>query len=64
MSKPEPGWVRVPDEDVWHVWACEKCESLIHVEPTFYGEAGTPVCEECGDDMEYSHTLVKTKTRR
>ena len=54
-------WKKVSDTNVLMVWKCTSDDcALKGVPPTFYEEAGTPVCEECGGDMSYSHTLVNT----
>ena len=57
-------WFVVKDADILNVWEChnEDCNAppaqrRAEVEPTFYEENGTPLCE-CGTDMSYVHTLV------
>jgi hypothetical protein len=59
------GFVVVPDSDILNVWECqyEYCnappkERRVEVDPTFYNDNGTPLCE-CGTDMSYVHTLVR-----
>ncbi len=56
-------WKVIPDNQVFHHWKCKnrhcmKKESCF-VLPTFYQEAGTPVCDGCGNDMTYIETKVK-----
>lgn len=46
----------IPDERVQCVWFCTSCGQYESVPPTFYQEAGTPVC--CDLDMHYCHTRV------
>ena len=52
-------WKTIPDEKVRHVWVCEngKCED-VYIEPTFYQDNGTPMCE-CDEDMIYDRTEVR-----
>jgi hypothetical protein len=50
--------VKIDDGLVEHVWICEECNILEFVHPDFYTESGNPVCTECDEEMEYSHTLV------
>lgn len=56
-------WKKIPDEQVRHVWRCKSshCESkvTVYVDPSFYAEAGTPVCVECDGDMTYIRTEIK-----
>jgi len=46
-------WVKVNPEDVVSVWRCQ-CfpENHVTVDVAFFPDCGTPVCEECGDDMD------------
>ena len=48
---------QVPDIAVWHAWGRDGVE-LVRVPPTFYEEAGTPIDEETGEDMEYLATYL------
>ena len=50
--------IRIDDEKIENHWECKECNEETTVFPTFYEEAGTPVCPKCGMDMEYSHTEV------
>lgn len=55
----------IKDSDVRSIWKCEesKCDSEekeVVLEPTYYQDSGTPVCE-CGEDMIYSHTEMRVK---
>jgi hypothetical protein len=55
--KPEPYeiWVTVLDQHVRHVWK-DPSGNEHFVGPDFYGQNGTPVDDETGDDMEYVRT--------
>lgn len=63
MNKPKK-WKTVSDMDVRHVWkgACG-ChpgkKDVVRLSPAWYEENGTPICSECGDDMEYVKTEIK-----
>ena len=50
-------------EDVLHYWACQNDEcddpDTAAVNPSYYEESGTPVCENCCDDMAYIKTEVR-----
>ena len=54
-------WEKIDDDKVYHVWKCSngKCEDE-YVNPTFYQDNGTPVCE-CDDDMIYDRTEIETE---
>jgi hypothetical protein len=60
MSK---NWTKIEDGNVRHIWikddACECDVRKVDVSPDWYQSNGTPICE-CGIDMEYSHTEIKT----
>lgn len=70
MSKNNPKWKKsewkkIADENVQHIWTCDsvdcpKYHEPVSVFPTFYAEAGEPVCGNCGQDMSYCHTEIKT----
>jgi hypothetical protein len=58
----------VNDNRISHVWACHQpgCTSrheangkVTEVPPTFYEEAGTPICEDCGEDLTYLRTRIE-----
>jgi len=49
--------VIIPDEEIVMVWECPECKEGCRVDPTFYQDNGTPMCQ-CGDDMEYKHTII------
>jgi len=55
-----PKWEKIPDNMVSSIWkcGCTGKDDSVRLPPNFYGENGTPVCGECGDDMEYSHTEI------
>lgn len=54
------GYKKIKDEDVINVWTCHDCVVDVEVSPTFYEDAGTPMCKKCGRDMSYSETMVRT----
>jgi hypothetical protein len=49
-------WLIIKDSMVKHVWECADCNNRAEVEPWWYSENGTPVCERCDIDMEYYRT--------
>lgn len=49
-------YVEVDDSSVLNLWECQNCAQ---VDPTFYEDAGAPICEECGEDMVYKKSLIK-----
>lgn len=53
-------WITIDDTKVRHCWECPECDNRVYVEPTFYGEMGTPVCTDCewDDVMEYVRTEI------
>lgn len=51
-------WLDIPDNQVSNVWEGEDGDQ-VEVDPTFYQDNGTPVEPETGDDMTYTHTLIK-----
>ena len=51
-------WLPVKDDDVRNVWVCPECKDTCEISPDWYQDNGTPMCCECDDDMEYSHTIV------
>jgi len=52
-------WGLIQDNRVRHVWKCDcKKAKKITVDPSFYADAGTPVCEECGEDLSYVRTEI------
>ena len=55
-------WKKIEDHKVRHIWKCEdedcNCnQEEIEVGPTFYTNAGTPICEN-GLDMTYQRTEI------
>ena len=57
-------WVTTADGAVRHVWVCgvDGCEDKgkeITIPPTFYADAGTPICGEDGHDMCYVRTEIR-----
>jgi formylmethanofuran dehydrogenase subunit E len=49
-------WEVIDDTKIRHVWRCAECEDEVNIEPWWYQDNGTPVCEGCGDDMRYLGT--------
>lgn len=58
-------WLKVRDDRIRHMWRCPSCGRVTAVGPSFYEDAGTPVCVsrgDCeGDDMEYVQTEALLK---
>lgn len=57
-------WKEVEDKNVRLIWkkSC-KCDTKdVAVPPTFFGASGIPICQECGEDMEYVKTEIATVT--
>ena len=66
-KKTKEKWTKIADNRVRHIWVCDKCGSRAEIDPSFYAEAGIPICgsegeaSDCeGDDMSYSHTEVRS----
>jgi hypothetical protein len=58
-------WKTVSNKNVRHIWKRPSGEGEeVAVDPSFYGESGTPVCDDSvddgceGDDMVYDRTEV------
>ena len=56
-------WRMIEDANVRHIWGCNNSDcpdfhNTVEVFPTFYEDSGIPMCDECGEDMEYSHTEI------
>ena len=64
MSENNDKWIARADSDVRLRWQCKECMIEAIVPPTFFEDAGTPVCEECGEDMTYVQTLVREMIQR
>lgn len=47
---------KINDDNIIHKWRCPECGEEAYIPPTFYEEAGTPLCE-C-TDMNYIETQV------
>ncbi len=59
LQKIDDVWHTADDNDLRHIWV--DSSGLEHsVSPAFYADAGTPIDEDSGDDMEY----VRTETRQ
>lgn len=52
-------WRDVQSNDVRSLWCCLDCKTKVWVEIGAYQHIGTPVCEDCGDDMAYYRTQVR-----
>lgn len=50
----------VSDDAIQMHWFCRECYERAVVDPSFYGNSGTPVCGK-GDDMVYLYTVVKAQ---
>jgi hypothetical protein len=48
---------QLADNMVQMDWECPDCGEVATVNPDFYEENGTPLCE-CGEDMEYKGTFL------
>lgn len=64
MKAVKETWVTIDGSNVRHVWACQDagCGNKgkeTTVEPGFYEQNGTPVCGDCGNDMEYLRTEMR-----
>ena len=59
-------WVVVSDNEIRHIWRCGRggrdvCDgttTTAQIDPRWYQDNGTPVCE-CGRDMVYVRTEVR-----
>jgi hypothetical protein len=51
-------WIKINDENVLHVWINDETNEEVCVSPDFYQDNGEP-CNEYGDVLRYSHTLIK-----
>lgn len=55
-------WEKIEDSKVRHRWTHPEGECSgdreVFVDPSFYADAGTPICGECGQDMLYDGTEV------
>jgi len=52
----------VNDEKIKMLWRCSECKEEANVNPSFYQDNGTPMCEE-GEDMDYIETNILEKIR-
>ncbi len=53
-----PKWKPISDKNIRSLWICPECKKKAHIEPNWYQDNGTPVCE-CDLDMKYSHTEIE-----
>ena len=61
-------WRTIADNRVRHVWrisdncmadhGTEIADEYVYVVPSFYAGSGTPICGDCGIDMEYVRTEI------
>ena len=49
-------WIFVNDHKIRHLWECPECDRKVYVWPWSYSENGTPICEDCDEDMIYCST--------
>jgi hypothetical protein len=63
MSKKNELWKTINDANIRHIWANPDGSGETAIEPSFYAESGTPVCDSDsdfdGDDMIYVRTEIK-----
>ena len=65
IRPPKPKWRRIKEERVRLVFgkrcACTGVPDVLHWDAYMIsqGEAGLPICEECGDDYGYERTEIK-----
>lgn len=55
-------WTVISDDKVRHIWKCENEDCDVgdpstEIEPSYYTNNGTPVCD-CGEDMVYIRTEI------
>lgn len=64
-KKKKPVWLTIPDDEVVHIWADPAGKNEVEIEPTFYADSGTPVCDSNskfdGEDMTYVRTEVSPR---
>ena len=57
-------WKAIADNKIRCYWKCPNSECKINneaiVTPDWYQNNETPVCGDCGEDMEYSYTEIDT----
>lgn len=46
-------YVTLDDSTLLNAWKCTSCGSVVECFPVDYAEHGTPVCEECCEDMAF-----------
>lgn len=51
-------WKKIDDSKVQHTWKCPECGEMETVSPDWYSDNGTPMCGDCGVDMEYQYTEI------
>lgn len=55
---------KVEDYDVVTIWkqscTCEESKNGAEVNTCDFAECGVPICTECGDEMEYVETRVRS----
>ena len=50
----------VESKNVFNIWYCKECDNRLEVNPDWYQDNGTPVCDHCDIDMCYHHTEIDT----
>lgn len=66
LTKKKPTWKRIDDSKIRHIWSWPDGSHETPIDPSFYADAGTPVCsgddaDEAGcdgDDMIYLRTEI------
>lgn len=48
----------ISDDNIANHWKCPECGEAVTITPDFYQNNGTPMCIECDEDMEYTHSEV------
>jgi hypothetical protein len=51
-------WLTIIDENILHVWVNDETKEKVHVPPDYYQDNGEP-CDESGNVLRYSHTLIR-----
>jgi hypothetical protein len=63
--KKKDGWLKIPDDEVCHIWTDPDGKHATEVPPWFYADSGTPICDSNskhdGEDKVYKHTEVSPR---
>jgi hypothetical protein len=57
-------WKTLSNAEIQHTWKCpgKTCKKVkVQVSPDWYEINGTPICPNCGDDLEYKYTEIMNK---